>query len=139
MKAWEYYEKPKDVEYFGYDYKKQYEAAEIARINDTRLTTAERVIALDKLKQQIREHMREKNAPYNEACRVLISEFWDDAREELGYCAYLTPEGINYLEYQAYEDGHSSGFGRVYHNLQERWNFFLTLVAEYSAIHTPDK
>lgn len=135
MKAWEYYEKPKDVEYFGYDYKKQYEADEIARINDTRLTVTERVIALDKLKQQIREHMREKNAPYNEACRSLTSEFWEDAREELGYCACLTPEGISKLESQAYEDGHSSGYSQVYYRLQELWEFFVELYPHMKASH----
>lgn len=130
MKEWSYYDKPKNVEYYGYDYQESYKRDEIKRINDTKLTTSERVVLLDNLKQQIREHMRELNKPYNAACQQLDREFWEDARQELGYCQHLTPEGISKLEAKAYEEGHSHGYSEVYHHLCELWEFFTSLAPE---------
>lgn len=133
MKDWSYYEKPQGVEYYGYDYREKYKADEIRRINDTKLTTHERAALLDQLKAKIREHMRELNEPYNAACRDLAVEFWEDARQELGYCQHLTPEGVSKLESQAYEEGHAYGYSEVYHHLRELWDFFISLSSEYSA------
>lgn len=132
MKEWSYYDKPKNVEYYGYDYQESYKRDEIKRINDTKLTVSEREVMLINLKQQIREHMRELNEPYNAACRALTAEFWEDARQELGYHLHLTPEGISKLESKAYEEGHAYGYSEVYHHLRELWGFFTSLASELS-------
>lgn len=133
MKDWSYYEKPQGVEYYGYDYQEKYKADEIRRINDTKLTTHERAALLDQLKAKIREHMREMNKPYNDACRNLACEFWEDARQELGYGQHLTQEGVSKLESQADEKGHAYGYREVYQYLHELWDFFISLASEYSA------
>lgn len=131
MKDWDYYEKPKDIQYFGYDYQRQYKESEIEKINNTRLTTPERVHLISKLDQQIRDHMREKNAPYNAACAKLTKEFWEDARRDIGYAEHLTPQGISRLESKAYEDGHPYGYSEIYSNLRELWYFVSSMVLEY--------
>jgi len=142
MKNWDHYREPKNVSYFGYEETKAFEAALRAEINfDKPLTAAAREKALADVKRQVREHAAEQNKPYNEAKGKLEAEFWADAREELGYEAFLTAEGVSALEYKAYEDGHSSGHSEVFSQLQDLADFAekMTKAAKNVARNLIDK
>jgi len=133
MKKFEYYNEPTGVEHFGYQYEKDYTQKRKDEINNTPMTTADRDKALKELKTEVREHMQEKNKPYNTAGRALVEEFWADAREELGYDGFLTPEGVSKLESKAYEDGHAYGFSDVFSKLDD-YTDFARLMIEHSSL-----
>jgi len=131
MKNWEYYNKPKDIEYFGYEEKKAFEKALLDEINNSPMTAAEREEALANVKKQVVAHVNEQNKPYREAAAKLQAEFWADAREDLGYDDFLTKKGVEILESKAYEDGHSSGFSEIYGHLQDLTDFCQKIVENH--------
>ena len=120
MKNWDYYRAP-NIEYFGYEQSKEYRDKLVYEIDNERLTAAERKIRLDAVKKLVRDHERHMNSPYDAELKRLKEEFWDDAREELGYCSWLTDDGVLSLENKAYEDGHGelSEFFRYLRELSE--------------------
>lgn len=122
MKDWDYYDKP-TVEYYGFDYRKQYRDELIKAINDAPMTKLDRDLALSKVDAEVRKRMYEVNKPYNEAIAALIEEFWADAKAELGYDDFLDAEGIEALESLAYEEGHAYGFSSVFAKLSEFSDF----------------
>lgn len=122
MKDWDYYDKP-SIEYYGFDYRKQYRDGLIKAINDAPMTKVDRDLALSKVEADVRKHMQEVNKPYNEAIGALAGEFWADAKAELGYDDFLDAEGIAVLECLAYDRGHSHGFLFVFSELRDLSSF----------------
>ena len=118
MKDFAYYSTPK-TKYFGYEEEVAYKQSLLDEINDTPMTAKKREKALADVKQRVREHVAEQNKPYNEEQKKLTQEFWEDARDELGYTAFLSVKAQQALEYLAYERGHSSGYAEVYCQLQD--------------------
>jgi hypothetical protein len=123
MKNWEHYKEPKGIVYFGYHEEKAYKENLIAEINNKPLTADQREKELDAVKQQVREHVREQNKPYNIAKGALDQEFWADAKSELGYESFLTTAGVEFLESKAYEDGHAYGFPDIFSKLSDLVEF----------------
>lgn len=122
MKDWSYYRNA-EVPYHGYDYQKEYRDSLVRSINDTPMTAVDRKLALNKVSDQVREHMREVNQQYNEAVRAKIEEFWADAQAELAYNFYLDEEGVALLQSKAYEAGHSGGFASIFAELEDLVDF----------------
>lgn len=122
MKDWSYYENP-EVPYYGYEYKENYRSSLLRSINEQPMTAADRRLAMSKVSDQVREHMREVNRPYNEAMRAKTEEFWADAQAELSYNFYLDEEGVALLQSKAYEAGHSAGFSSIFAELEDFVDF----------------
>lgn len=128
MKDWKYYNKP-SVEYYGFEYRKQYRDKLIEAIHNTPMTKADRDTALRKVNTEVRNHMLELNRPYNAAILELTQEFWADARYELGYDDFLDADGISALESLAYQKGYGSGFSSVFSELQDL-SYFAEKIAK---------
>ncbi len=110
MKSWEYYnENP-----HAYPRSREFKDKLLADIANQRLTEAERQAALADVPRHVNERIKAAAAPYNAHAAKLEAEFWDDAREELGYEKFLLPAGVSALEYEAYQHGHSAGFCEIY-------------------------
>lgn len=129
MKDWLYYSKPNHLSYFGWEEQKAYKASLLAEINETPMTAAERKEALAAVRCRVNQHATEQNRPYRTAEAALEREFWLDARAELGYDKFLTPEGVAALEAKAWDDGHSSGFSEVFFCLGDLTDFCHRIVA----------
>ena len=56
------------------------------------------------------------------------NEFWQDAREELGYEKLYSTEGLNALENYAWQEGHSAGWSEV-------WGYLVDLVELAEKLH----
>lgn len=126
MKDWSYYD-TSNVQYFGFDYKRDYRNELVRAINETPLTAADRAVAFGKVDSQVKSHMREVNQPFNEALKAREAEFWVDAQAELGYGEFLDKEGIAALHSQAYERGHSGGFQTIFAELEDLSCFAETI------------
>lgn len=125
---WKYYREPAGIPYFGYEECKALTEQLTTEINNAPMTATERQTALAGVKKRVQDHAAEQNKPYMEAKAKLEEEFWADAREELGYTEFLSPEGVSALEYKAYEDGHSSGHPEVFCQLQGLVDFARKMV-----------
>lgn len=55
-------------------------------------------------------------------------EFWDDARETLGYKEKFNSDQISAIEYKAWENGHSAGYSEVYWHLQDLVEFVSDVI-----------
>ncbi len=122
MKDWDYYRVPNE-EYCSYEQEQEILKQLIEEINNTPLTALEREKRLKDVKRIVREKVAEIEAPAKEKQAKLTEEFWQDARDDLGYSDWLTPEGQSKLESKAYEEGHSSGYLEVYYKLTELSDF----------------
>jgi hypothetical protein len=118
MKDWNYYDTPQAA-YFGFEYSNNYRQELIARIEQDKLTAEERKEALARVGDQVRKHMRELNQPHNDESVRLLREFWEDARQELGYGDRLESRGVAALEDVAYEEGHAYGLSEVFSRLRD--------------------
>jgi len=126
MKDWEYYSTPK-AKYYGYEAKKKYKDELVAVIDSTPLTTDERKQRMDDVPKLVRSWAAEKNEPYNKELQHLHTEFFDDARKDLGYEDWLNNVGVSNLECKAWEMGHSSGFSEVYYHLHDLYEFLTDM------------
>ena len=119
MKNFEYYSDNKEPYHDSFRIKKQL----IDQINNEPLTVKEREEKLKEVTKEALTICKELNAPYHLEAQRLDMEFWDDARESLGYVDLLTAEGVQRLESKAYEDGHAYGYPSVYEKLQDLVEF----------------
>lgn len=118
MKDWKYYSTPV-FPYCGFKEEQEYREKIIAEINDVPMTASEREAALKEVTARVRKYRQEQNKPYKEAQAKLDQEFWQDARDELGYAEFLSAEGVSAIEAKAWEDGHISGYSEVYSHLAD--------------------
>ena len=68
------------------------------------------------------------NQPWNDEQARRDAEFYVDAREELAYDKFLTPEGVAALEYKAHEEGHSAGYSEIYNELIDLADFVENII-----------
>ncbi len=95
----------------------------IQKINEERLTHAEREEKLAKVKDQVKEYEREYDAAHKKELNKKEVEFWEDARDELEYTEWLTEQGVYNIENKAYADGHAYGYSSIYEHLQDLVEF----------------
>ncbi len=101
-----------------------------AEINAAKMTAKERQEALDKVGKQSTEWFEEAVKPFMEIERNLITEFWQDCREDMGYTEFLNQFGVEAIEQKAYRDGHSHGFYEIYHTLDNLVDFAKLMIQE---------
>lgn len=126
MKDFDYYNTPK-TKYTSYAEKREYKDALRKEIDDTPMTAKERESALAAISKKVREWEAEQNKPYYAERDMLVEEFWRDARSGMNYPDILDEKGMEILEAKAYQDGHSGGFGDVYHHLNELDDFVYNI------------
>jgi len=126
MKSFGYY-KQTNLPYFG-RFDSDYGKKLIKEINDSSMTSQERIDALNGVDVKVRDYCKELNKPYNDAKDRLEAEFWKDAREDLGYTDFLNEVGVSTLESKAWEDGHAYGFHDVYLHLSELTDFARKII-----------
>lgn len=97
-------------------------------INAYRMTETERTDALREARSDADEWFREEVKPYNNRANELISEFWRDVREDLGYDDFLNEQGCQSLEKQAWSDSHSGGFSDTYNAASNLCDFAREIV-----------
>lgn len=120
------YRVPSD-EYWSYADKQAYKQELINGINSARLTSAEREKELKQVPAMVRAKCAEMDKPARERQQMLERKFWSDAREELGYPSYLTPEGVEILEAKAYQDGHAYGYPEIFNHLSDLDEFLYKM------------
>jgi hypothetical protein len=85
-------------------------------IANTPMTEKQRLTALQKLPEAIRQKMATASIPYREDVARLEAQFWLDCREDMGYDQWLDGEGMEILErtvgYSAIN--HADTYSRLY-------------------------
>lgn len=127
MKKFEYYNSPK-TPFFGFEESKRMRNKLIKEIDEKPMTKAERTEAIREVDNTVKKHAEKKNEFYREQCNVLEKEFWNDAREDLGYGKLFNEKGVKAIEHMAYERGHAYGFSSIYNELQEIVDFVKTVI-----------
>lgn len=102
MKDWDYYE-GLDIPYYGLEEKRAYHDQLMKEIDDTPMTSQERLSARSKAMEQADARGEQENAPRLALLFRRQEEFWRDARAELGYADWLGEEGARLLEEKAQE------------------------------------
>lgn len=67
-------------------------------IANTPMTEKQRVTALQKLPEAVRQKVNTAAIPYREDVARLEAQFWRDCREDIGYSEWLDGEGMEILE-----------------------------------------
>lgn len=87
------------------------------QIDNAPMTKAERTSALDAERTAALADHRRALRSYEEEAERLVSLFWADAAEEIGYGS-LPNEMRSLIEGKAWEDGHSYGLQEVFLHLR---------------------
>ena len=126
MKNFDYYSKP----HATYPNLRDIKAKLRELINETPMTADQRDVAMGNLCDEGREEFNKQAMPYNVELAKLDAEFWDDAREDIGYDDFLTDKGVLMIQSEAYDRGHSRGFSCVFGELSKLACFAENIIKE---------
>lgn len=98
---------------------REYMKERMSALDDIPMTKSQREKAEKDLAEEAQKHYQERRQIYKDSLSAALQEFWNDAREELGYDAFLDAEGMQMIEGKAWEDGHSYGYSEVFSHLKD--------------------
>ena len=118
MKPWDQY-KAKEAYPDRIAVVREYIKERMPALDDTPLTKEQREKAENELKEEAKRYYQERRKNYTDAVAAATREFWEDARNDLGYDAFLDVEGMQLLESKAWDDGHSYGYSEIFSHLKD--------------------
>jgi hypothetical protein len=100
-----------------------YRAKLIEDIDNTPMTSQERLEARDRVAEITREWFNASVKPHNAREWAIQAEFWKDCQEDIGYNKFLSERQCQVLQGYAWERGHSGGYYEVYNCLLDLAEF----------------
>jgi hypothetical protein len=94
-----------------FDYK-GYEEELLDQLNNTPLTKADYDLALEKIKERVKDLKTQHLLQDRIETGRLLGEFWIDCEEEFGFSDF--PDEVKeFIHGKAYEEGHAYGFSEI--------------------------
>ena len=118
MKPWDQY-KPKEEYPNRNSVVSEYVVERMSALDDIPMTKSQRTKAEKDLEEEAKKYYQEQRQIYHNSLAAARQDFWNDARNDLGYDVFLDEEGMQIIEYKAWEDGHSYGYSEVFSRLKD--------------------
>lgn len=97
----------------------EYMKERMSALDDIPMTKSQREKAEKDLAEEAEKYYQERRQIYKDSLGAALQEFWNDARKDLGYDAFLDAGGMKIIESKAWEDGHSYGYSGVFSRLED--------------------
>lgn len=118
MKPWDQY-KPKEKYPYRDSVMSEYVKERMSALDDIPMTKSQRTKAEKDLEEEAKKYYQEQRQIYDDSLAAALQDFWNDARNDLGYDSFLDEDGMNKIESKAWENGHSYGYSEVFSHLED--------------------